>query len=487
MGKIPELEPSGPHLVYLVLSFFLITYALFAEFIRNRLHLSEPPLATLTGIVFGPLAADILGSSEWRFQDNINQEMARVITCVQVFAVGLDLPSGYVKKHWKGIALLLGPNMIYGWLASAAILKLVLGFSWKTAFIIAATLTPTDPVLSASVLGESRFSMRVPKRLKHLLAAESGCNDGTAFPFLYAAVFWAIEGTAAEWSKEFFLNTILWQCGLGIIVGVVIGITANKALKFSEENGYTQTATLFVFYFLLAIFSTGAGSTLGLDDFLVAFSAGTAFCWDGWFHSKTKQMKLPVIVDLLLNSSMFVFFGTIIPWDKYTGQLSAWKLLASFVLILLFRRIPSMLALKRVIPEIKTWNEALFAGHFGPMGVGAMFLAMEARGRLENGTAAPEPHPPSSGEHLETIQALWPVVSFIVLGSIMIHGFSAAIMSIYGHFTRDHKMRAPVLGGEEDLLEGMNGEDDSLMDEPGYQSSSEEEEQIGQNGRIRVD
>lgn len=488
MGKIPELEPSGPHLVYLVLSFFLILYALFSEFIRNRLHLSEPPLATLTGIAFGPLAADILGDSEWRFQDNINQELARIITCIQVFAVGLDLPSGYVKKHWKGIALLLGPNMIYGWLVSTCIIKLILNFSWKTAFIIAATLTPTDPVLSASVLGEARFSLRVPKRLRHLLAAESGCNDGTAFPFLYAAVWWTIEGSTAEFSKMFFLDTILWQCGLGIVTGITIGFTANRALKFSVTRGYSSQAALLVFYLLLAIFSTGVGSTLGLDDFLVAFSAGSSFCWDGWFHERTKEMKLPVIVDLLLNSSLFVFFGTIIPWDKYTGQYGVGRLFACLVLILLLRRIPSIFAIKKFLPEVRTWNEAMFAGHFGPMGVGAMFLAMEARGRLENGTAAPEPHPPSAGKHLETIQALWPVVSFIVLGSIMVHGLSAAVMSVYGHLTRDPKRRASVPGGEQDLLTGMDGggDDDSRMDQPTFESSSESEDEMAANGRIRV-
>jgi len=46
-----QLEPTGPHVTYVFLSFFLILYALFSLMIRNRLHLSEPPLATLFGIV----------------------------------------------------------------------------------------------------------------------------------------------------------------------------------------------------------------------------------------------------------------------------------------------------------------------------------------------------------------------------------------------------------------------------------------------------
>jgi len=486
VSKIPDIEPSVTHLIYLVLSFFLILYAVFQELIKNRLHLSEPPLATLTGIAFGPLAVDVLGGVKWRLQDNITQELARVVTCIQVFAVGLDLPSKYIKKHWRGIALLLGPNMIAGWLVSTAILKLVLSLQWSTAFIIAATLTPTDPVLSASVLGEAKFSTRVPKRLRQILAAESGCNDGTAFPFVYAAVFWVTQDTAADWAKEFFLDVIVWQCAFGIVMGVVIGTIASKALRFSEERGYTQDSALFVFYFLLAIFSVGVGSTLGLDDFLVAFSAGTAFSWDNWFNEKTHNMKLPTIIDLLLNSTMFVYFGTIIPWDKFVGQLSVWKLLAASVLILLLRRLPSILAIKRWFPETKTWSEAIFAGHFGPMGVGAMFLAMEARGRLETGSASPEPHPPSSGPHQEAIQHVWPVVSFIVLGSIMVHGFSAGVMSIYGHLTRHPKHRASFAGGEQERLTGMLSEDGSAMDDDAFQHSSSSEDENYGNGNIRV-
>lgn len=490
-SKIPELEPDGPHLVYLALSFFLIVFALFSELIRNKIHLSEPPLATLAGMALGPLAADLPGPSKYAFQDNITQELARVVACVQVFAVGLSLPSGYVKKHWRGLSLLIGPNMVLGWVISAIIIKLVIGVQWSTAFIIAATLTPTDPVLSASVLGETKFSMRVPRTLRHMLAAESGCNDGTAYPFLYAAIFAVTQSSVADWSRMFFLETILWQCLFGTVVGIVIGLVANRALRLSERKGYTQDATLFVFYFLLAIFATGVGSTLGLDDFLVSFSAGTAFCWDGWFHEKTNKMKLPSIIDLLLNSAMFVYFGTIIPWDKYVsvGNLNAWRLLACTVLILLLRRLPSILILKRIIPETRTWSEAVFAGHFGPMGVGAMFLAMEARARLETGTSTPEPHPPADTPHPEAVAHLWPVVSFIVLGSIMVHGSSAAVMSIYGHLTRHSKHRAASVGGETERLAGMASEDDDSMgDGAGYSSSEEDEVANGRvgNGSIAI-
>lgn len=69
-----QLEPTAPHLTYLTLSTFLITYALFSSFIRNRLHLSEPPLATLVGIAFGPKGAGLLDPEGWGLGDDIVME-----------------------------------------------------------------------------------------------------------------------------------------------------------------------------------------------------------------------------------------------------------------------------------------------------------------------------------------------------------------------------------------------------------------------------
>lgn len=59
---------------------------------------------------------------------------------------------------------------------------------------------------------------------------------------------------------------------------------------------------------------------------------------------------------------------------------------------------------------------------------------------------------------------MWPIISFVVLWSIMIHGFSAVVMSTFGHFTRPEKERASLLGAEEGRLYGMANEDGELSD-----------------------
>lgn len=466
-----QIDATPPHTTYLILATFLILYALFSHFIRNRLHLSEPPLATLVGILFGPQGIGLMDPNQWGMADKIIQESTRVIVGVQVFAVGVELPKAYFARHWKSVGMLLGPVMAFSWLISASFVCLLMKTDFKTALIIGGCLAPTDPVLAASILGDSHFAQRVPRRLRHLLSAESGCNDGVSFPFLFVGLYSILNHTFSSAIQEWVISTILWQCTLALLLGLFIGHISNRALRYSEAKEYTNSASLFVFYFLLAIFSIGVASTLGLDDFLLAFGAGTGFAWDGWFATKTKETKLPEILDLLLNSAMFVYFGSIIPWAEFNRDpeipfLTPVRLLGLLLLIILFRRIPAVIALKNWIPDIRTYREALFCGHFGPMGLGALFLVIEARAELETSTSDPLPGTPAHSPHKKVIETIWPVVSFVIFGSTMIHGLSVALISVGGHYSRDEGERASLLGAETDALTGMEHEGGGGESEP---------------------
>ncbi|KAL8713553.1 MAG: hypothetical protein Q9220_002415 [cf. Caloplaca sp. 1 TL-2023] len=466
-----QLEPTSAHFTYLILSIFLIFYAFFSDFIRNRLHLSEPPLATLVGILFGPDVLNVVNPASWGWQDTVTQEAARVVLSLQVFSVGVELPKAYFSRHWKSVGMMLVPVMGVSWLLTAAFVYAVLRTEWSTALVVSACLAPTDPVLAASVLQGGRFSGRVPRRLRHLLSAESGCNDGTSFPFLYAGLLIFMTSSTGDILEQWFLATILWQCTLGLLVGLVLGHVSNRALRIAERRDWIDPASFLAFYLLLALLTVGIGSTLGLDDFLVAFGAGTGFAWDGWFANKTKETHLPNILDLLLNSSMFVYFGAIIPWSSFTPRditpmITPGRLIGLLVLILLLRRIPIVLLLKPLIPDIRTYREALFCGHFGPMGIGGLFLVIEARAQLERGESIPLPHPPKHHPNKTQLELIWPVVCFILLGSIFVHGCSVGVISVAGHFLRDPKERAPLLAAEDDGLDGMVHEGGGGESEP---------------------
>lgn len=74
------------------------------------------------------------------------------------------------------------------------------------------------------------------------------------------------------------------------------------------------------------------------------------------------------------------------------------------------------------MPAMKTYREAIFSGWFGPMGVGAVFLAQIAKEELEEiYEGSPEP---------VTVHLIQPVVLFMVLSSTLVHGTTIPLFKI---------------------------------------------------------
>lgn len=431
-----HLSITNAHLVYIILGGFTSLFMLCSSIIKERMYIGEATVATLCGIIFGPQAANLINPLEWGNVDLITIEFSRVVLVVQCFAVGVELPKFYMERHWKSVTFLLIPVMTFGWLVTSLFIWwMVPTLNWLESLVVAACVTATDPVLASSVVGKGKFAKRVPKHLRDLLSAESGCNDGMAFPFVYLGIYLLQEHMRARDTVfHWFVYTILYECIFGAIFGFTVGYLARHAIKFAEKRDLIDRESFLVFYFVLALFCAGSGSLLGMDDLLIGFAAGVGFSNDGWFHEKTEESHVSNVIDLLINLAYFVYLGTIIPWDQYNNVadgLTAWRLVVLAIFVILFRRIPIMLALKPLIPDIKTWREAMFAGHFGPIGVGAIFVAILARSELAYETAVPlHETPPNDIEHYSLVALIWPIVTFIVIASIVVHGSSIAVFTL---------------------------------------------------------
>lgn len=431
-----HLSITSPHLVYIILGGFTSLFMLCSSVIKERMYIGEATVATLCGVIFGPHAANLINPISWGNVDTVTLEFSRIVLVVQCFAVGVELPKFYMEKHWKSVVYLLLPVMTFGWLmVSLFIWWLIPSLNWLESLAIAACVTATDPVLASSVVGKGKFAKRVPKHLRDVLSAESGCNDGMAFPFIYLAVYLLQEHLHAGPSLyHWFVYTILYECIFGAFYGFMIGYIARHGIKAAERSDLIDRESFLVFYFVLALFCAGSGSLLGVDDLLVGFAAGVGFSNDGWFSEKTEESHVSNVIDLLLNLTYFVYLGTIIPWDQFNNAdlgLSAWRLSVIAILVIFFRRIPVMLLMKPLIPDVKTWREALFAGHFGPIGVGAIFVAILCRAELETEHTIPLAElPPEDAEFYNVIALVWPIVTFMVIASIIVHGSSIAVFTL---------------------------------------------------------
>ena len=105
----------------------------------------------------------------------------------------------------------LGPIMAVGWIVCAGLIyALIPALDFVSSLAIAACLTPTDPILAAAVVGGKYAEKHVPEHLRHLLYAESGCNDGAAFPFLFIALYLILEADDRVAVEKWFYIT--WAC-----------------------------------------------------------------------------------------------------------------------------------------------------------------------------------------------------------------------------------------------------------------------------------
>ncbi|TFY54882.1 hypothetical protein EVJ58_g8593 [Rhodofomes roseus] len=433
MSRFNMFEVSIPHIIYAALGAFVVLFGMLSLFIREKLYIGEACWAFLFGVIIGPYGANIFNPRDWgggniETTNTITLEFTRVVLAIGVFAIGVELPKAYMARHWKSLLFLLVPVMTWGWFVSAGLIyALIPGLNFLSSLAVAACLTPTDPILAAAVVGGKYADKHVPAHLRHLLAAESGCNDGAAFPFLFISLYLINDGSTGQAIGNWFLFLWLYQIILGVVLGAIIGFAFRYLMKFCERKDLIDRQSYVAQYVSLAMLTIGVNTLIGSDDLLAAFSCGTAFAWDGFFNKQTEQAVFSSVIDLLFNIASFVFIGAWMPFDSFadaTLTLSVWRLIVIAILVLLLRRLPIIMALYKWIPDVKTFREAIFSGHFGPMGVGAVFISTLAAEQL------PQPEDPPANQRQLLAASIQPIVAFMVLCSITIHGLSIPFFSL---------------------------------------------------------
>ncbi|KAF8973315.1 Sodium/hydrogen exchanger family-domain-containing protein [Flammula alnicola] len=431
---------------------------MFSLLAREMVFVNEVVLGTVFGIFMGPYFAGIFDPRAWGSQtDVITLEIMRVVLATGLFAIGVELPKSYMAKHAKSLFAMVIPTMAIGWVIVAGLLRVLFPqLNFISCLAISACLTPTDPIICAAIVGGKFAQKHVPVNLRQLLSAESAANDGLAYPFLSLAIYLTVDASRGTAVTHWILIGWLYEVILGIVMGAILGLLFSHLMKFSYRRGYIDRESYVAQYLALAIFITGIVSTIGSDDLLAAFAAGSAISWDGDFNTHTEGETFASVIDLVLNCGCFVYIGAWIPFKAFTIPdlgITPWRLVVLSCGIMFLRRIPAIMALYKWIPEINSWREALFSGHFGPMGVGAVFISTLAIHRL--GTPV---DPPITQQDYLTL-AIQPIVSFVVLSSIIIHGLSIPFFNLGINVSRTVSLSATLTSRSRsypDWLLGVN-------------------------------
>lgn len=428
-----EIDASQVHVSLALISVSLLVTLTLALYLKNRFEFSEVIVAILYGIIVGPASLNWFRATTWASNEAVlTLELARIVMNIQIFTAAQELPSKWIKHNWFSLLQMLIPVMVCGYLLNSVFVwGLLPGVRWVEALIVAGCITATDPVLASAVLSGD-FSRRLPARIVHLLSAESASNDGMALPFMMLPVTILLhEHHAPSIAKDFICVTILYQVIFSCVVGVIVGWLASVLLRFLSHHTPYREEYLIIYTVTFGLLCAGIGSILGLDDFLISFFAGTLFSWDGWIHKNNNSLDVTNFLDLLLNTCFFVYFGAIMPWSEFNSIFPVWRFVVIAVLVLVGRRIPILFALYKVIPDIKTWKEALICGHFGPIGVAAIYMSLDALAQLDKHQGSQA----SLGTNFPQLgyRVVWALTCFIVLASIIVHGSSIFVLKLVPH------------------------------------------------------
>jgi NhaP-type Na+/H+ or K+/H+ antiporter len=364
----------------------------------RELPLSEPLLALALGVVAGPQLVGVVDLPDDVLLVALT-ETSRLLLAVSLMGVALRFPLRELRAEVRPLVLLVGIVMPLSALAGAGIAAVAVGLPLGVALVVGACLSPTDPVLASSIVSGRPAERQLARRLRLLVTAESGSNDGLALPLVALAV----AGAASALHPASFARVTYEVLG-AVAVGVVLGGLASVAVRWAERRDEVEHSAELLFTMVLGLFVLGAAQLLGTDAVLAVFVAGLTY--NGLASKADRTAAVPVDegINRYLVLPMFFLLGLALPWERW--QELGWQSAVLVVGVLALRRLPFLLLLRR--PLGLTRPDAVFLGWFGPMGVSSLFYVLLA---AEEGVDDPR---------------LFPVVTLVVAASTVVHGVTAA-------------------------------------------------------------
>ena len=191
-----------------------VLLAVLANRLSDRIRVPAPAL-----FLVGAAIVSDLFPALGHLSPKVNEQVVTVALVFVLFDGGIHIGWKRFRTSagavvWIGVA---GTVVTAGALASLA--HFLLGFDWNTALLIGAALSPTDPAVVFSVLGQREIHGRTGT----ILEGESGANDPVGIALMAVLLGTTGSGIGA-------LASGLGQFALQMAVGATVGVAGGLAL-----------------------------------------------------------------------------------------------------------------------------------------------------------------------------------------------------------------------------------------------------------------
>jgi sodium/hydrogen antiporter len=317
---------------------------------------------------------------------------------ILLFVDATEVPGGVLVRE-RGVltrllAVALPLNLLVAWLAGFAL------FSEHDAWLLAVfaiIVVPVDLAPAVSIVRDRR----VPKRLREIMNAESGLNDGIAAPlFLFCLAGATAHHAPASEALADAVPAILIAVGIGGAVGLIGAI----ALGWSFRHGWTEPSSLRLGVAALPVLTFVLAIAFGGNGFVAAYVAGLLYAVRD--HGLPREStQLTEDIGTLLSLCVWFVFGRAVDQVLDAG-VAINAIVYAFLALTVVRIVPVVLALWGTTI---TRAEAVFIGWMGPRGLASLVFGLLAFEAL----------------HGEAQSLTAQVMVITVLMSVVLHGATA--------------------------------------------------------------
>ena len=389
-------------LILMVVSLLLILSGLLVTKIQ-RLYLTGPMVAMLVGAGLSPYGLNIIDMNQWNDAPRFMELASMLTMSMALMATAYKVSNRYpIDYKWtQAVILLLGMPLMF--LLSGLIAYWVFDLPLAVAFLLGAVITPTDPVISSTIVSGRFAEKLLPSAIRQTISFESAANDGLAFPLVLMMLF-ILGYSSSDQVGEWLLHAVGWETLGAIAVGIVVGYGFGTCMHLAHQRGWMNHTALLSFSIAVSFFVLSLVQMLQANGIIAVFAAGLMVNQAVSKNEVLKEKDVQEMIERLFTIPVFFFFGIFLPIDAWLAV--GWPLLLFASLIMLFRRLPAFLVMKPLLPKFKSWYDLLFIGWFGPIGVAALFYAMHVLKETP-------------------YQVVWEVSSFVIFFSTLIHGLTS--------------------------------------------------------------